>query len=68
MSVYPTNLTSDRLPMPLRIHRIPLRTTDLVVYRTPDLARLMQGSKLMFLIIFIVSRAVGGKAIVFFTF
>ena len=48
LSVYPTNFLSNRLLMPCRIQAIPPRTKVLGADRTPDLARLMLLSKLLF--------------------
>ena len=47
----------DRLPMPPRIHAIPPLTKVLGAYWTPDLARLMLLSNLLFRLIFTASKA-----------
>jgi hypothetical protein len=57
MSVYPTNLTSDRLRLPSNIHGIPPDSKILGADRTPDFARLMLLSKLLFRLIFTASKA-----------
>jgi hypothetical protein len=57
MSVYPTNLTSDRLPMPPDIHHIPPGTKVLGDYATPDFNTSMSLSKLLFQLIFPASKA-----------
>jgi len=57
LSVYPTNLTSDRLQMPSNIHPIPPDPKILGVYATPDLARLKLLPNLLFYIIFTASKA-----------
>jgi hypothetical protein len=48
MSVYPTNLTLDRLPKPPRIQAIPPDTKVLGAYATPDPNRL----KPLFMLLF----------------
>ena len=49
--------TSNRLPMPSRIHPIPLRTKVLGVYATPELNTLKALFNLLFQLIFPASKA-----------
>ena len=60
MSVYPTNFQAkplDRLHMPLNFQAIPLRTTDLGAYATPNLNSLKLLFLLLFSLIFKASKA-----------
>jgi hypothetical protein len=57
MSVYPTNLTLDRLRMPCRIQAIPPDTKVLGAYWTSDLNTLKPLFLLLFQLIFKASKA-----------
>ena len=57
MSVYPTNLTSDRLQLPSQIHGIPPDSKVLGAYATPDFNTSMSLYKLLFRLIFPASKA-----------
>ena len=57
MSVYPTNLTSVRLPIPPDIHHIPPGTKVLGAYATPDFNTSMSLPNLLFRLIFTASKA-----------
>jgi hypothetical protein len=57
MSVYPTNLTFDRLQLPSQIHGIPPNTKVLGAYATPDFTNLMPLFLLLFNLIFPASKA-----------
>ena len=57
MSVYPTNLTSDRLRLPSQIHGIPPNTKVLGAYATPDPNILMPLFLVLFNLIFKASKA-----------
>ena len=57
MSVYPTNLTSDRLQLPSQIHGIPPNTKLLGAYATPDPNTSMPLFLVLFNLIFKASKA-----------
>jgi hypothetical protein len=57
MSVYPTNLTSDRLRLPSQIHGIPPNTKVLDAYATPNVSTLKPLFPLLFGVIFKASKA-----------
>jgi hypothetical protein len=57
MSVYPTNLTSDRLRLPSQIHGIPPNTKVLGAYATPDFNTLRPLFLVLFSLIFKASKA-----------
>ena len=57
MSVYPTNLTSDRLRLPSQIHGTLPNTKVLGAYATPDPNTLMPLFLVLFSLIFKASKA-----------